>query len=58
MGFLERDHAAGLEGDDVDMRVMAQVFGVGKAGGAPAVPVSGIQRTGTSRSLMTMGSGR
>ena len=36
MGFLERDHAAGLEGHDVHMRVVADVVGFDKAGGAPA----------------------
>ena len=35
VGFLERDHAAGLKGHDVDGHVVAQIVGIDEAGGGP-----------------------
>ena len=58
MGFGEGDHRAGLEGDDGDVHVVAQVGRIDEAVVAhlPSVPAIGVGVTAVS--LMKMGSGR
>jgi len=41
MGFFKRNGAAGLEGHDVDMHVMAHVIGIDKPAGSPTAFGSG-----------------
>ncbi len=58
MGLGEGDHRAGLEGDDVDMHVVAQVGRIDEAGRRPApVRVGHGEAASTSCSLVTKGSG-
>lgn len=58
MGFFKGNNPARLEGDDIDLHIMAQVVILDKAGGGPAVLGVGHRVGGDERFVRHKGVGR